>query len=246
METLTKVNLDSPRVKKVITDSISHSITGELIGMANFASLADTIEDIEEKMEAVEHAESERQHALGFIDMARKYDMEPIINTDGIYWKTMRDNFKKYARKGDFISCLVIQEVMLESYAVSMYRDLGKAIGGEIGELFLQTSEEEKEHLEHSSDILQDEFKIKGNSFVEHFHTLHLESMTVLAEFAAQTDLKGHCGVCNGTCMKDDLDAIGLNVKVLRANALKTYAEALDNIGLPTEETTRWIVQLPL
>jgi hypothetical protein len=44
----------------VISDVFSQAITGELIGMSNFASLADTIDDPHEKMEAVEHANSER------------------------------------------------------------------------------------------------------------------------------------------------------------------------------------------
>ena len=47
----------------VISDVFSQAITGELIGMSNFASLADTIDDPHEKMEAVEHANSERGHA---------------------------------------------------------------------------------------------------------------------------------------------------------------------------------------
>ncbi len=46
--------------------------------------------------------------------------------------------------------------------------------------------------------------------------------------------------------MKEDLDEIGLNIGDLRANALKAYAEALDNIGLPTEKTTLWIMRLPI
>ena len=42
----------------VISDVFSQAITGELIGMSNFASLTDTIDDPHEKMEAVEHANS--------------------------------------------------------------------------------------------------------------------------------------------------------------------------------------------
>ncbi len=54
----------------VISDVFSQAITGELIGMSNFASLAETIDDPHEKMEAVEHANSERMHAEGFMSYA--------------------------------------------------------------------------------------------------------------------------------------------------------------------------------
>lgn len=178
--------------------------------------------------------------------MAKKYDFKPIINLNGIYWEAMRARFLKYARQQDFIACLIIQEVMLEAFAVSMYKDTGDALGGEIGSLLLQTSDEEKEHLEHASEILREEFERTGDQFVEKFHNLHKECMTVLGEWSASTDLKGHCGVCDGTCMKEDLEVIRLRTSELRANALNTYARALDNIGLPTEQTTEWIINLPV
>lgn len=245
MDTITAVNLTNPEVRKVVADILSQAITGELIGMSNFASLAETVSDVEEKMEAVEHAESERQHALGFQRIAEKHELPTIINLDGIYWKTMREEFLKNARNKDFIACLIIQEIMLESFAVSMYKDAGEAIGGEIGELLLKTSREEEEHLEHSIEILEAEWKRDGEQFVKKFHQLHLDCMTVLSEWSAKEDKRGHCGVCNGNCMKEDLGAIGLSSTQMRGNALKTYATALDEIGLPTEQTTVWIVNLP-
>jgi len=75
--------------------------------------------------------------------MARKNHLDTIVNMEGIYWKTMRQKFLHYANEKDFISCLIIQEVMLESFAISMYADTGNAIGGEMGELLLRTSEED-------------------------------------------------------------------------------------------------------
>jgi len=246
METqLTSVDLQNQKVNKVVGDILSQAITGELIGMSNFASLAGTIDDYNEKMEAVEHAESERQHALGFIRMAAEIQLQTTVNLEGIYWNSMRQKFLRYANQKDFISCLIIQEVMLESFAVSMYRDTGAAIGGELGELLLRTSDEERGHLEHSTEILQHELAIHGEKFIHQFHELHVDCMTVLAGWSANTDYDGHCGVCNGNCMKDDLGEIGLTIRQLRANAFRTYAQALDNIGLPTEKTTVWILNLP-
>ncbi len=244
--TIDLVDLKNPKVKKVVGDVLSQAITGELIGMSNFSSLAETIDDYFEKMEAVEHAESERQHAMGFIEMADKYNLEKVINLQGFYWNSMRQKFLHYARQKDFIACLIIQEVMLESFAVSMYRDTGRSIGGEIGDLLLRTSGEEMGHLEHCTEILQQELAVHGEKFITKFHQLHIECMTILAEFAANTDLGEHCGVCNGNCMKEDLGEIGLITQQLRGNALTLYAEALDKIGLPSEQTTVWILDLPV
>jgi fatty aldehyde decarbonylase len=229
----------------VISDIFSQAITGELIGMSNFASLADTIDDAHEKMEAVEHANSERMHAETFLAYAKKEKLEININMQGEYWGNVRVQFLHYAQKKDFISCLIIQEVMLESFAVSMYTDVGNALGGEAGKLFLEIAEEEKEHLEHSSDILRAELKKDANAFINKFEELHFNCMKILAEFTATTDLRGHCGVCNGECMKGSLHHVGLDIVHLRGNALALYASAIDNIGIPGEKSIVWIARLP-
>jgi len=131
METLIQPSMDIDKMN-IITDVFSQAITGEIVGMSNFAALAETVDDVHEKMEAVEHANSERMHAEGFLGLAAKYGLKTITNIEGVYWKNVRDRFLEYARKKDFIACLIIQEVMLESFAVSMYRDAGHAIGGDL------------------------------------------------------------------------------------------------------------------
>jgi fatty aldehyde decarbonylase len=229
----------------VISDVFSQAITGELVGMSNFASLAETIDDPVEKMEAVEHANSERMHAEGFMAYAKRNKLKINTNMEGEYWGNVRKQFLKYAHQKDFISCLIIQEVMLESFAVSMYTDVGNALGDEAGRLFLNIAEEEKEHLEHSSDILRAEFRKNPVTFINKFEELHIHCMTILAEFTATTDLRGHCGVCNGECMKGALHHIGLDIVALRGNALALYAQAMDNIGIPGEKSIVWIARLP-
>lgn len=229
----------------VITDVLSQAITGELIGMSNFASLSDAVDDIHEKMEAVEHSNCERQHAEGFINIAKQYGLEPVINTDGQYWKSVRDCFLKYAKKKDFIACIIIQEVMLECFAVSMYHDIGHALDNEIGELFRTISAEEEEHIEHSISLLQTEMNKDPLAFFKKVEQIHLDCMTILAEWTAQSDLKGHCGVCKGSCMKESLPEINLSVTRMRGNAMNLYLKTLDRIGLPGQKTLQWIIQLP-
>ncbi|MBS1620221.1 MAG: long-chain fatty aldehyde decarbonylase [Bacteroidetes bacterium] len=229
----------------VISDVFSQAITGELIGMSNFASLTDTIDDPYEKMEAVEHANSERMHAEGFAAYAKKQKLNVKINLNGEYWGNVRKQFLSYAQQKDFIACLIIQEVMLESFAISMYTDVGNALGGEASELFLSIADEEKEHLEHSTDILRKELQKDPVAFIKKFEEIHFNCMTILAQFSATTDLRGHCGVCNGDCMKGSLHHIALDIVTMRGNAMALYADALDNIGIPGEKSTVWLAQLP-
>jgi fatty aldehyde decarbonylase len=245
MSTTTIASPLTAEQKAVITDILSQAITGELIGMSNFASLAGAIDDVHEKMEAVEHGNCERQHAEGFIAVAKKFGLEPVINLEGYYWKNVRECFLKYAAQKDFYACIIIQEVMLECFAVSMYHDVGEALDNEIGELFRAISLEETEHIEHSIDLLRGEMNKDPLAFFKKIEAIHWDCMGILAEWTAKTDLKGHCGVCKGSCMKESLYHVDLDVTKMRGNALNLYVKTLDRIGLPGQKTLQWIVNLP-
>ena len=229
----------------VVSDVFSQAITGELIGMSNFASLSGTIDDPHEKMEAVEHANSEREHAEGFMAFAKKAGLNTKVNLNGEYWQGVRQVFLKYANNNDFIACLIIQEVMLEAFAVSMYNDVGNALDGEGGRLFKSIAEEEEEHMDHSTEILRDELKKDPKGFLKKFEEVHFDCMSILSKFSATTPCESTCGVCNDNCMKPSLDHIGLDMVSIRGNAFRLYAKALDNIGIPGEKSIAWIANLP-
>lgn len=73
--------------RSVYADILSQAITGEFIGMQNFASLVALMETIDEKVEAVEHAESEKNHALAFQKAADELGVEVVIDLAAPYWQ---------------------------------------------------------------------------------------------------------------------------------------------------------------
>jgi len=238
--------LKDPNYKSVVTDLLSQAIVGEIIGMKNFATICSIIDDYDEAMEASEHSNGERMHAEGFIQIAKEYSLDVNINLEGIYWKSIRDKVIEYGNKHDFVACFIVQEVMLEAYAVSMYSDIGKNLPGKMGALFLSIAEEEKSHLDHAVEVLKAEYKKDGDAFVSKVEEIHYDCMSILSEWSSKNDPKGHCGVCNGTCMKESLPLIELDIKELRGNALQLYMKKLDEIGIPGEVTLPWIINLPV
>lgn len=229
-----------------VTDMLSQAINGEIVGMANFAMLTGTIDDVHEMFECVEHSNCERGHAEGFIQIAKKYDLPVIINQEGYYWRTVREVFKKWAEAKDYIGCIIIQEVILECFAVSLYKDAGTALRDhEIGQLFLAISKEEEEHIEHSIDLLKAELEKDREGFLKKVEMIHYDCMTIMAEMTASRDLKGHCGICGGNCMKDSLYATNLDLKQMRGNALNLYMRTLDRIGVPGVMSLEWVANLP-
>jgi len=216
---------ETDHYRAVFADILSQAVTGELVGMQNFASLVALCDDVDEKIEAVEHANNELSHALAFRGAAADL---------------------KWAERRDLVACTLIQEVMLESFAVSMYQSVSEVAQGSLAQTFRSIAAEEESHLEHALQMLRDEHQRDPEAFLAKVHAIHEDVMTVLAEMVAKKDTVEHCGLCSGTCVKDSLHHVKLDVATLRGRALNFYLKALDRIGLPGERTFQWVANLPL
>ena len=163
MEAASSVNDDNLRCKPGTTpleasiwqDVLAQAITGELIASMNYESLAEICTDAEEKSDALEHAASERGHAAAFANEGHKLGVAPRDNVEGQYWKRLRASFLRCIDERDFVGCLIIQEVMLESFAVASYARIGKVGPGSLGKTFAAIAAEEEEHIDHAMSILR-------------------------------------------------------------------------------------------
>src|SRR6266478_5232157 len=138
-------------------DVLAQAITGELLAAMNYASLSEICDDPEEVADALEHAEGERGHAAAFAAEGRKIGVEVSNNVDAKHWKRLRDAFLRCIAERDFIGCLIVQEIMLESFAVASYALVGKVAPGTLGKTFAAIAAEEEEHVEHAMSILRKE-----------------------------------------------------------------------------------------
>ncbi len=232
--------------RSVYADILSQAVTGEVVGMQNFASLVALVETVEEKVEAVEHAESEKTHALAFQKAADDLGVDVVVDLAAPYWRRIREAFLDYVDRGDLTACLLIQELMLESFAVSIYETVADAAPAGLARVFRAIAEEEKGHLEHVIAFLEAEHLKDPAAFTRKVHEVHLAVMTVLAEMVAREDPHGHCGLCSGECVKHSLGHVHLEIGAVRGRALNFYLQTLDRLGLPGEETLQWIANLPV
>ena len=227
-------------------DVLAQAVTGELIAVLNYTSLAEICEGPEEVAEAFEHADSERGHAAAFTAEGEKLGIVVPNNVNAKYWKRLRTAFLRQIEARDFIGCLIIQEVMLESFAVASYKRVGQVAPGSLGATFAAIAAEEEDHIDHAMSLLRAERAHDVQRFDDKVHELHVEVMTTLAQMFAREDADGHCELCHGNCVKPSLPAVGLNSSELRGAALQHYLRTLDALGLPGEMTLVWATQLPV
>jgi hypothetical protein len=212
----------------------------------NYTSLSEICDDPAEVADALEHAAGERGHAATFAAEGRKIGVEVANNVDAKHWKRLREAFLRCITERDFIGCLIVQEIMLESFAVASYARVGKVAPGGLGETFARIAAEEEEHVDHALAILRAERALNEQSFDDKVHRLHLEVMTTLAKMLAKECRDGHCEVCHGNCVKPSLFEVSLSAAELRGASLQQYLKTLDMLGLPGEVTLGWVTQLPV
>lgn len=227
-------------------DILAQAMTGELLAAMNYASLSEICDDPAEVADALEHAEGERGHAASFATEGRKIGVDVANNVDARHWKRLREAFMARIAERDFIGCLIVQEIMLESFAVASYSRVGRVAPGSLGQTFARIAAEEEDHVEHAMSILRTERARDAQRFDEKVYRLHLEVMTTLAKMLAKECKDGHCEVCHSSCVKPSLCEVSLSAAELRGASLQQYLKTLDMLGIPGEVTLAWITQLPV
>jgi fatty aldehyde decarbonylase len=227
-------------------DILAQAMTGELLAAMNYASLSEICDDTAEVADALEHAQGERGHAAAFGAEGRKIGVDVSNNVDAKHWKRLREAFLRCIAQRDFIACLIVQEIMLESFAVASYARVGKVAPGSLGKTFARIAAEEEDHVDHAMSILRAERARDPHQFDEKVHRLHLDVMTTLAQMLAKECKDGHCEVCHATCVKPALFDVSLSAAELRGASLQQYLKTLDMLGIPGEVTLSWVTQLPV
>jgi fatty aldehyde decarbonylase len=227
-------------------DVLAQAMTGELMAAMNYTSLSEICNDPAEVADALEHAAGEKGHAAAFAAEGRRIGVDVPNNVNAKHWKRLREAFLRRIAERDFIGCLIVQEIMLESFAVASYARVGKVATGSLGKTFAAIAAEEAEHIDHAMQILRTERAFDAQRFDNKLYQLHLEVMTILAEMLARDCRTGHCEVCHGSCVKPALPDVSLSAAELRGASLHQYLKTLDNLGLPGEVTLSWVTQLPV
>src|SRR5258707_7788554 len=202
-------------------DILAQAMTGEILAAMNYTSLSEICDDPAEVADALEHSECERGHAAAFASEGRRIGVDVANNVGAKHWKRLREAFLGRIAEHDFIGCLIVQEIMLESFAVASYSRVGKVAPGSLGKTFARIAAEEEDHVEHAMSILRAERALEAQRFDDKVYRLHLDVMTTLAKMLAKECKDGHCEVCHASCVKPLLFDVSLSAAELRGASLQ-------------------------
>ena len=199
---------------------------------------------IEERLDLLEDAYREKQHLLGMREVAQTLGLTPKTDLDGYYWKQIRAAFRERADAGDLLCCYIMQDIVLEAFAVVMYESVIPGSTPSAAELVRAIATEEQGHLAHGVEAVKAVYAQDQEGTGERVAFANDRVARLLSEWTRPEQCGTSCGVCADSCVKNDLHLIELDLASVQARFLDLYGGALREIGLPAADVTRWLSQL--
>lgn len=239
------ITATDPRYPMVYRDVVAHSVTGEAVGIEHYSRMIPLARSIDERLDLLEDAYHEKLHLLSMREVGARLAVPVKTNMDGPYWRRVRDAFRERADAGDLLGCYVMQDIILETFAVVLYEAVLPGSDPFAAERVRVIAGEEREHLAHGIRALTEEFARDSDALRERVDFANERVARVLAEWIGPEECGPHCGVCNEACAKLDLHLLGVEMPVVQARFVADYGEALRTIGFRSADVTRWLARLP-
>ena len=94
-------------------------VEGEAEAHSNYLQLAELLP--ESKEELIKLAKMEERHQKGFIACGKNLNVTPDMDFAKKFFAELRDNFQKAFTTGDIVTCLLIQALIIECFAIAAY-----------------------------------------------------------------------------------------------------------------------------
>jgi fatty aldehyde decarbonylase len=238
---------DHPSYARVHRVILSQAVTGEAVGIEHYARMIPLATDLDERLGLLEDAWRESHHLKSMREVAARLGVELEEARDDPYWSRVKAAFAERAAEGDLLGCYVIQDLVLECFAVVLYETLAGCVEASIAERFKQVAADEQTHLAQGMKMVRVAFDRNADVAFKRIEFAHERVARVLAEWIKPQLCAPICGVCGkvgGGCAKPDLELLELNMSRVQSKFAARYGEALREVGIHTGQVTRWLARL--
>jgi fatty aldehyde decarbonylase len=94
-------------------------IEGEAEAYSNYLQLGEMLPEHQEEFTKL--AKMEERHRRGFISCGKNLNVEPDMEFAKEFFDKLRTNFQNARTKGDVVTCLLIQSLIIECFAIAAY-----------------------------------------------------------------------------------------------------------------------------
>lgn len=222
---------------------VSNAIAGEIMAVDNYAEMALMLDDTDEKNETIMQAYDEVKHVMVLDKLGQRLGFPTKKRIVEPQWLKVRGYFSEAAQRKDLAGCLAVQDLIVETMAITLYRTLGRNADAETSRLADNILRDEIQHRQ----IGYDRFKYLLDKDEKSAHaSLVWAHDKVMPELFSMISYKCHslCDELSVQCSTLGLDSLNTDLDGVRMEALEVYMETLDECGFSTSVTTPLISNL--
>jgi fatty aldehyde decarbonylase len=230
---------------RLLSYVVSNARAGEIMAIENYSEMVHLLPDTDSKIETVNQAKEECKHILLLEKLARDigFPIDQAMVQSG--WVQVRGHFHDAVKKKSLPACLIVQDLMVESLAIGLYKVFASASNGDsitsrVANLLLK---DEFDHLEIGVRRIgalmeQDSTEVHDMLVWAHHRVVpHLFQMV-------------HSS-CDFLCANHGLDCdtvqkgnVFIDLDMLKVASLEHYVDMLDKAGFDPKVTNQLIASM--
>jgi len=194
-------------------------IEGEQEAFDNYQQLSGLLTD--SKDDLLNLAKMEGRHKKGFQACGRNLDVAPDMDFAREFFADLHRNFQEAAAGGKIVTCLLIQSLIIECFAISAYN------------IYIPVADDFARKI--TEGVVKDEYL--HLNFGEEWLKANFETAKAELEEANKQNLPIVWRMLNQVA--DDARQLGMEKEALVEDFMISYGEALSNIGFTTRDIMR-------
>lgn len=198
-------------------------IEGEQEAHENYCKLAELLP--ESKDDLLRLAKMENRHKKGFQACGRNLEVTPDMEFAEVFFNQLHQNFQKAWGEGKIVTCLLIQSLIIETFAISAYN------------IYIPVADDFARKI--TEGVVKDEYM--HLNFGEEWLKANFEASKAELEQANRQNLPIIWAMLNQVA--DDANVLGMEKEALVEDFMITYGEALGNIGFSSREVMKLSAQ---
>ncbi|MGF1570704.1 MAG: aldehyde oxygenase (deformylating) [Nodosilinea sp.] len=198
-------------------------IEGEQEAHDNYCKLSESLP--ESKDELLRLAKMETRHMKGFQACGKNLAVTPDMAFAAEFFGRLNHNFQQAWAEGKIVTCLLIQSLVIETFAISAYN------------IYIPVADDFARKI--TEGVVKDEYS--HLNFGEEWLKANFEASKAELEEANRQNLPIVWAMLNEVA--DDARVLGMEKDALIEDFMITYGEALGNIGFSSREVMKLSAQ---
>ncbi|PSN19611.1 aldehyde oxygenase (deformylating) [filamentous cyanobacterium CCP5] len=198
-------------------------IEGEQEAHENYKQLAESLPEHAEEL--IQLAKMENRHKKGFQACGRNLEVTPDMAFAEQFFAPLHNNFQAAWAEGRIVTCLLIQSLIIEAFAISAYN------------IYIPVADPFARKI--TEGVVKDEYT--HLNFGEEWLKANFEASKAELEAANRQNLPIVWQMLNQVA--DDAEVLSMEKDALVEDFMITYGEALANIGFSSREVMKLSAQ---